>query len=56
MPVTEVLLYQELDGTIPVLDWLKELRRKNRWRLRNVCFSSTCWKSMAGSCGDRGRI
>jgi phage-related protein len=29
MPVTEVLLYQELDGTIPVLDWLKELQRKN---------------------------
>lgn len=30
MPTTEVLLYQEADGTIPVLDWLKELRRKNR--------------------------
>jgi len=30
MPATEVLLYQELDGSIPVLDWLKELQRKNR--------------------------
>jgi len=30
MPATEVLLYQEHDGTIPVLDWLKELQRKNR--------------------------
>ena len=30
MPATEVLLYQEQDGTIPVLDWLKELQRKNR--------------------------
>lgn len=30
MPRTEVLLYQEQDGTVPVLDWLKELQRKNR--------------------------
>jgi phage-related protein len=30
MPATEVLLYQELDGTIPVLDWLMDLQRKNR--------------------------
>lgn len=30
MPATEVLLYQEDDGTIPVLDWLRELRRKKR--------------------------
>ena len=29
MPVTEVLLYQEQDGTIPVLDWLKDLQRTN---------------------------
>jgi phage-related protein len=30
MPATEVLLFQELNGTVPVLDWLKELQRKNR--------------------------
>jgi phage-related protein len=30
MPATEVLLYQERDGTIPVLEWLKELRHKKR--------------------------
>ncbi|BBO35420.1 type II toxin-antitoxin system RelE/ParE family toxin [Lacipirellula parvula] len=30
MPLTEVLLYQELDGTIPVLDWLAELQKSNR--------------------------
>jgi phage-related protein len=30
MPATEVLLYQEPDGTIPVLEWFKDLQRKNR--------------------------
>ena len=30
MPAAEVLFYQEQDGTIPVLEWLKELQRKNR--------------------------
>lgn len=30
MPATEVLLYRDDDGTIPALDWLKELQRKNR--------------------------
>jgi phage-related protein len=30
MPATDVRLYQEEDGTIPVLEWLKELQRKNR--------------------------
>jgi phage-related protein len=30
MPATEVLFYQEEDGTIPVLDWLKGLQRTNR--------------------------
>jgi phage-related protein len=30
MPATEVLMYQETDGTIPVLEWLKELQNRNR--------------------------
>ena len=30
MPATEVVFYQEEDGTIPVLDWLRELQQKNR--------------------------
>ena len=30
MPATDVLLYQEEDGTVPVLEWLRELRRRNR--------------------------
>lgn len=30
MPQTEVLLYQELDGAIPVLEWLTELQKSNR--------------------------
>ena len=29
MPATEVRLYQERDGTVPVLEWLKELQRKS---------------------------
>lgn len=30
MPPADVYFYQEVDGSVPVLDWLKELRRKNR--------------------------
>ena len=30
MPATQVLFFQELDGTVPVLDWLRELRGKDR--------------------------
>ena len=30
MPVTEVLLYRDEDGTVPVLEWLRELQRKRR--------------------------
>jgi phage-related protein len=38
MPATEVLLYQDQDGTIPVLDWLKELQRKNRSAFEKCLF------------------
>lgn len=38
MPATEVLLYQEADGTIPVLDWLRELQRKNRAAFEKCLF------------------
>jgi phage-related protein len=38
MPAAEVLLYQEHDGTIPVLDWLKELQRKNRAAFEKCLF------------------
>jgi phage-related protein len=38
MPSTEVLLYQEPDGTIPVLDWLKELQRTNRRAFEKCLF------------------
>ena len=27
MPRTDVVFYQESDGDVPVLDWLKQLRR-----------------------------
>jgi len=30
MPTTQVLLYREEDGSIPVLDWLRQLQRTNR--------------------------
>ena len=30
MPHTEVLFYQEESGDVPVLDWLRELRRTDR--------------------------
>ena len=29
MPQTEVVFYQEAHGEVPVLDWLKELRRSD---------------------------
>ncbi|MEX0675871.1 MAG: type II toxin-antitoxin system RelE/ParE family toxin [Pirellulales bacterium] len=38
MPVTAVLLYQEEDGSIPVLDWLRELQRKNRRAFEKCLF------------------
>ncbi|MEX2308086.1 MAG: type II toxin-antitoxin system RelE/ParE family toxin [Pirellulales bacterium] len=38
MPATEVVLYQEQDGTIPVLDWLKQLQRKNRAAFEKCLF------------------
>jgi len=38
MPATEVRFYQEQDGTIPVLDWLKELQRRNRPAFRKCLF------------------
>jgi hypothetical protein len=30
MPQTQVHFYQELDGTVPVLEWLRELAKQNR--------------------------
>jgi phage-related protein len=30
MPSTQVLFFQELDGTAPVLEWLRELKKKDR--------------------------
>jgi phage-related protein len=30
MPVTEVVFYQEGTGEAPVLDWLRDLRKRNR--------------------------
>ena len=30
MPLTDVLLYQELDDTVPVLEWLAQLQTTNR--------------------------
>jgi phage-related protein len=29
MPKTEIFLYQDDDGTVPVLDWLQDLQRTN---------------------------
>lgn len=29
MPKTQVVFFRELDGSVPVLDWLSELRRTN---------------------------
>lgn len=33
MPKTRVVFYQEEDGTAPVLDWLDDLRRKNKKKI-----------------------
>jgi len=30
MPATEVVLYREEDGSIPLLDWLREVQQTNR--------------------------
>jgi phage-related protein len=30
MPQTEVIFYRDDDGTVPVLEWLEDLRRTNR--------------------------
>jgi phage-related protein len=30
MPATRVVFYQELDGAVPVFDWLKQLRKRDR--------------------------
>lgn len=38
MPQTDVYFYQEEDGSVPVLDWLLELRQKNE-RAAKKCFS-----------------
>ncbi len=38
MPSTEVRLYQDLDGAIPVLQWLKELQQTNRKAFEKCLF------------------
>lgn len=38
MPATEILLYREANGSVPVLDWLNELRRKNRRAFEKCLF------------------
>lgn len=30
MPTTSILFYQEKEGDVPVIDWLKDLKSKNR--------------------------
>ncbi len=30
MPITEVIYYRESDGSVPVLNWLRELGRRDR--------------------------
>lgn len=30
MPVTDVIYFRELDGSVPVLDWLRELAHHDR--------------------------
>ncbi|MGL5943715.1 MAG: type II toxin-antitoxin system RelE/ParE family toxin [Waterburya sp.] len=30
MPITSILFYQEKEGDVPVIDWLKELKKRNR--------------------------
>jgi phage-related protein len=38
MSATGALLYQEHDGTIPVLEWLKEVQRTNRRAFEKCLF------------------
>jgi hypothetical protein len=38
MPYTEVFFFMEDDGSVPVLDWLLDLRKKNE-RAAKKCFS-----------------
>lgn len=38
MPTTVVLLYREEDGSIPVLEWLKQLQRRNRRAFEKCLF------------------
>lgn len=38
MPLTEVYFYKDDDGSVPVLDWLVDLREKNE-RAARKCFS-----------------
>jgi hypothetical protein len=38
MPSTEVYFYREDDGSVPVLDWLLELRQRNE-RAAKKCFA-----------------
>jgi phage-related protein len=30
VPITSILFYQEKEGDVPVIDWLEELKKKNR--------------------------
>ena len=39
MPRTDVVFYQEDDGDVPVLDWLKELRRSDQ-RAYETCVAA----------------
>ena len=54
MPVTEVLLYQEQDGTIPVLDWLKDLQRTNPAAFQKCLFLLDLLSNSDTNCADRG--
>lgn len=38
MPLTEVLLYREANGTIPVLDWLRGLQSRNQAAFEKCLF------------------
>ncbi len=37
MPRTDVLFYQDEDGTVPVLDWLLDLVKRGQWRASAKC-------------------
>lgn len=37
MPETLVVFYQEKDGTVPVLEWLEELRRRGKRKVVAKC-------------------